>query len=95
MTTKPEDTVRDAVRSRAEGAHVEAARDVLAIEREALERASSRLGPSFAAAVRAILESPGTVIVFGVGKSGIVARGGLARGAHPLRAAARFWVPGR
>jgi arabinose-5-phosphate isomerase len=50
------------------------ARDVLATEREALEGVASRLGASFAAAVRAILESPGTVIVAGVGKSGIVAR---------------------
>jgi len=58
----------------ADSDHIEAARDVIRIEREALERVSERLAASFSAAVRAILESPGTVVVLGVGKSGIVAR---------------------
>ena len=58
----------------AEAPRIEAARDVIRIEREALGRVSERLGRSFSAAVWAILESPGTVVVLGVGKSGIVAR---------------------
>jgi arabinose-5-phosphate isomerase len=74
MTDRRNQTARDADRRRVEEVRVRGARDVLAIEREALERVSSRLGPSFASAVRAILESSGTVIVLGVGKSGIVAR---------------------
>lgn len=49
------------------------AREVIVIERDALARVSSRIGPSFTAAVRAILESRG-VVVCGIGKSGIVAR---------------------
>jgi arabinose-5-phosphate isomerase len=74
MSKKQGEAVRDPVGSRGDEAFIEAAREVLRIEGEGLERASTRLGPSFGAAVRAILDSPGTVIVFGVGKSGIVAR---------------------
>ncbi len=53
---------------------VRAARRVLEIECEAVRGLSGRVGESFAAAVRAILESPGTVVMLGVGKSGIIAR---------------------
>jgi arabinose-5-phosphate isomerase len=50
------------------------ARRVLAIEGGALEALSARLGDEFAAAVRLILDSPGRVIVSGLGKSGHIAR---------------------
>ena len=50
------------------------ARRVLAIEGSALEALSARLGDEFAAAVRLILDSPGRVIVSGLGKSGHIAR---------------------
>jgi arabinose-5-phosphate isomerase len=49
-------------------------RRVLRLETEALARTESRLGPSFADAVRLIAESAGRVIVAGVGKSGIIGR---------------------
>jgi arabinose-5-phosphate isomerase len=74
MTGKARKTARETPGAAADAAYIEAGRYVLAIEREALERASSRLGPTFATAVSAILESSGTVVVLGVGKSGIVAR---------------------
>jgi arabinose-5-phosphate isomerase len=54
--------------------YVSAARDVIRIERDALERVAGRLSSSFSAAVRAIVGSRGSVVVLGVGKSGIVAR---------------------
>jgi arabinose-5-phosphate isomerase len=50
------------------------ARRVLAIEGSALETLSARLGDEFAKAVRLILDSPGRVIVSGLGKSGHIAR---------------------
>ncbi|MEK7881415.1 KpsF/GutQ family sugar-phosphate isomerase [Methyloversatilis sp. NSM2] len=50
------------------------ARRVLAIEGSALEALSARLGDEFATAVRLILDSPGRVIVSGLGKSGHIAR---------------------
>ncbi len=53
---------------------VSAGRDVLDVERDALDAASRRIGDAFACAAKAILESRGRVIVSGVGKSGIVAR---------------------
>jgi arabinose-5-phosphate isomerase len=53
---------------------VEMAREVLETESAAVSSLAARLDRSFAAAVRAILSSAGTVIVLGVGKSGIVAR---------------------
>lgn len=53
---------------------VERGREVLAIEREALDRVASRLDASFARAVRALERTPGKVIVTGVGKSGIIAQ---------------------
>ena len=46
------------------------AREVLAIERDALGELSSSLGESFKTAIDTILEHPGYVIVAGVGKSG-------------------------
>jgi arabinose-5-phosphate isomerase len=53
---------------------VRAAREVLEIESDAVRQLSERVDASFAAAVRTILGTSGTVIVLGVGKSGIVAR---------------------
>lgn len=50
------------------------AREVLETEATAVRGLVARLDASFALAVRAILSSSGTVIVLGVGKSGIVAR---------------------
>jgi arabinose-5-phosphate isomerase len=49
-------------------------RGVLEAERDAVDGVASRLGSSFVAAVRAILESPGAVVVCGLGKSGLVSR---------------------
>lgn len=50
------------------------AREVLGIEREAIDGLRGRIGESFVQAVRAILDSQGPIFVCGVGKSGIVAR---------------------
>lgn len=50
------------------------ARRVLDIEGRALDALSGRLGDEFARAVRLILDSPGRVIVSGLGKSGHIAR---------------------
>ncbi|MBU0604169.1 MAG: KpsF/GutQ family sugar-phosphate isomerase [Gammaproteobacteria bacterium] len=50
------------------------ARRVLDIEARALDALSGRLGDAFTQAVRLILDSPGRVIVSGLGKSGHVAR---------------------
>lgn len=44
------------------------------LEREALGAIEERLGDEFARAVRLIAESPGRVIVAGVGKSGLIGR---------------------
>jgi arabinose-5-phosphate isomerase len=49
-------------------------REVLCVERDALDALSHRLGDGFVAAVRAISESPGSIVVCGAGKSGLVAR---------------------
>jgi len=49
-------------------------RQVLRLEREAIEALETRLGDAFARAVRLIADSPGRVIVAGVGKSGLVGR---------------------
>lgn len=49
-------------------------RDVLETEAAAVSSLRDRLGESFAQAVRAVLRSSGSVVVLGVGKSGIVAR---------------------
>jgi len=53
---------------------VERGRRVLRLEREALEEVEKRLNADFASAVQIIADSPGRVIVSGVGKSGIIAR---------------------
>ncbi len=53
---------------------VASGRRVLRLEAAALARTESRLGQSFADAVRLVTESKGRVIVAGVGKSGIIAR---------------------
>ena len=47
---------------------------VLRLEREAIAAVESRLGAEFAQAVMLIAESPGRVIVAGVGKSGLIGR---------------------
>ncbi|MFH1865413.1 MAG: KpsF/GutQ family sugar-phosphate isomerase [Candidatus Eisenbacteria bacterium] len=49
-------------------------REVLRVERDAIDALSRRVGEGFVKAVRAILESPGSIIVCGAGKSGLVAR---------------------
>ena len=49
-------------------------RRVVRLEREALATIEDRLGDSFARAVELVANSPGRVIVAGVGKSGLVGR---------------------
>ncbi|CAN5844934.1 KpsF/GutQ family sugar-phosphate isomerase [soil metagenome] len=51
-----------------------AGRRVLRMEADSLLALEARLDGSFAAAVELILDSPGRVIVSGIGKSGIIAR---------------------
>lgn len=53
---------------------VERGRRVLALERDAIDGATARLGDSFARAVQLIRASTGRVIVTGIGKSGLIAR---------------------
>jgi len=53
---------------------IESAREVLRIEREAIDGVAGRIGESFVLAARAILDSAGPVFICGVGKSGIVGR---------------------
>ena len=53
---------------------VAAGRRVLRLEAEAVAETERRLDAAFARAVRLIAESPGRVIVAGVGKSGLIAR---------------------
>ena len=53
---------------------VERGRRVLRQQRDALAALEERLGEEFARAVRLIAESPGRVIVAGVGKSGLIGR---------------------
>lgn len=53
---------------------VERGRRVLRQQRDALAALEERLGEEFAHAVRLIAESPGRVIVAGVGKSGLIGR---------------------
>jgi arabinose-5-phosphate isomerase len=50
------------------------AREVLAIESDAIRALSARLGEPFIAAVRLILDCRGRVVVTGIGKSGHIAR---------------------
>jgi arabinose-5-phosphate isomerase len=74
VSAKPSGRTDGAAPAGAAEAYVRAARDVLAIERDAVDRVAARLDASFGSAVGAILEASGTVVVLGVGKSGIVAR---------------------
>lgn len=53
---------------------VRIAREVLEIEAAAVRQLAARIDESFARAVGAVLKSTGTIVVLGVGKSGIVAR---------------------
>ena len=65
---------RGAPRNVDDARHIAAGREVVRIESQALSELLERIGSSFAEAVRAIVASPGTVVVLGLGKSGIVAR---------------------
>src|SRR5579885_2932423 len=53
---------------------VERGRRVVRLERDALAELEQRMGDEFARAVHLIAESPGRVIVAGVGKSGLIGR---------------------
>jgi arabinose-5-phosphate isomerase len=53
---------------------IERGRRVVRLEREALATIEDRLGEAFARAVTLVANSPGRVIVAGVGKSGLVGR---------------------
>jgi arabinose-5-phosphate isomerase len=53
---------------------VERGRRVVRTERDALSALEDRVGSEFARAVRLIADSPGRVIVAGVGKSGLIGR---------------------
>jgi len=53
---------------------IDRGRRVLNLERDAVARAATRLGPEFAKAVALIQGSTGRVIVAGIGKSGLIAR---------------------
>ena len=53
---------------------VERGRRVLAMERDALDETSRRLGDSFASAVALLAAANGRVIVAGIGKSGLIGR---------------------
>jgi arabinose-5-phosphate isomerase len=53
---------------------VERGRNVIRVEREALATLEERLGGEFARAINLIMQSPGRVIVAGVGKSGLIGR---------------------
>jgi arabinose-5-phosphate isomerase len=61
-------------RSDADRMVVARGREVLAIEREALEMVEQRLDTSFARAIALLLKCRGKVVLTGVGKSGIVAQ---------------------
>jgi arabinose-5-phosphate isomerase len=65
LQTAPEPAVRDAIAI---------AREVLAIEAQAISDLIPRLDSNFAHAVRMILERRGRVVVSGIGKSGHIAR---------------------
>jgi arabinose-5-phosphate isomerase len=53
---------------------VEHGRNVIRVERQALSTLEERIGGEFARAVKLIMQSPGRVIVAGVGKSGLIGR---------------------
>jgi arabinose-5-phosphate isomerase len=72
MRDVAEATVAEMRKQDAEALRV--AREVLEIEASAVGQLAERIGEPFARAVRAVLDSPGSVVVLGVGKSGIVAR---------------------
>jgi len=55
-------------------AALELARQVLAIEADAIRNLAARLGPSFLDAVALLLNCKGRVVVSGIGKSGHIAR---------------------
>jgi arabinose-5-phosphate isomerase len=59
---------------RGAGTIINEAKDVLRIEAEGILSLMEKVGPEFAEAVHWIHESPGRVIVTGIGKSGIVGR---------------------
>ncbi len=62
------------VAARISGGRLAAGREVLAIERDAIDRALERLGAEFERGVQMLVDCLGTVVLTGVGKSGIVAR---------------------
>jgi arabinose-5-phosphate isomerase len=72
LGTKPEVATTTAAVDSAEV--LERARRVLRLEASAVAALEERLGDAFVAAVHAILNATGRVIVSGVGKSGIIAR---------------------
>ena len=51
-----------------------AAKDALVVETDALTAIATRLEPSFAAVVQAVLSCHGRVVVMGMGKSGHIGR---------------------
>lgn len=53
---------------------LEAGRDVLRLEAQAVEGVARRLGPEFGRAVELLADCRGRIVVTGVGKSGIIAR---------------------
>ena len=53
---------------------LELARKVLRAEGEAISALAGQIGSSFACAVRMVFECPGTTILTGIGKAGLVAR---------------------
>src|SRR5690349_19943002 len=53
---------------------IELGRKVVRVEANAMAELENRLGDEFARAVQLIVESPGRVIVAGVGKSGLIGR---------------------
>jgi arabinose-5-phosphate isomerase len=48
------------------------ARDIIALEAQALDKIAHRLGPEFCDATRLLYECPGSVIVTGIGKAGLI-----------------------
>lgn len=75
LLSKNTDTPRTAgSRSLSDEELLRTGREVLEVERDAIGGLVDRIDDAFVAAVRAVVESPGSVIVCGVGKSGLVAR---------------------
>ena len=67
------------------------ARDTFDIEARALLGLKTRLGPEFAAAVKAVLACQGRVVVMGMGKSGHVGRKVAATLAKPGAASGEYF----